>query len=73
MRGDWNFLKGTPCKTTILFPNKLTRRDFFAATGAVAAGLALNTPSKGRAAEVKIGDGKATYTLDESWGKLPRA
>jgi len=52
-----------------LFPKKLTRRDFLAASAA--AGLTLAGASTGRAEPVKIGSGKATYTLDEEWGKLP--
>lgn len=52
-----------------LFPRKLTRRDFFATAGALSAGLIL--PGSSHADAGKIGEGKATYTLDESWGKLP--
>jgi hypothetical protein len=56
-----------------LFPHRLTRRDFLAASGAAAAGLALGS---GVAAEEKkaattIGAGKSTFTLDDDWGKLP--
>ncbi|HVS38384.1 MAG TPA: 6-bladed beta-propeller [Gemmataceae bacterium] len=55
-----------------LFPRKVTRRDFLAAAGATAGALALGAaradePSK----PVTIGQGKATYTLDQDWGKLP--
>lgn len=49
-----------------------SRRQFFATAGAATAALAL--PSIGQSAEaVKIGTGKATYTLDPDWGKLPNA
>jgi peptidylamidoglycolate lyase len=55
-----------------LFPKRLSRRDFIK-LGAVAA-AATGVPSLARAQSdgpVKIGTGKWTYTLDESWGKLP--
>ncbi|MBU6399892.1 MAG: twin-arginine translocation signal domain-containing protein [Verrucomicrobia bacterium] len=56
-----------------LFPHRLTRRDFLKLTGTAAAGLA--APGSVSAAEppapVRIGSGPWTYTLDESWGKLP--
>lgn len=55
-----------------LFPNKLTRRDFFAASAVAAAGLALTGTASAVNEAVKIGSGAATYTLDESWGKLPK-
>jgi peptidylamidoglycolate lyase len=55
-----------------LFPRKLTRRDFFATSAVAAAGLTLTTGAPCRAEAVKVGNGKATYTLDEEWGKLPR-
>ena len=56
-----------------LFPRRLTRRDFLAAGAAGAAGLLAGgvvaaEPAK---APVRLGDGKATFTLDEDWGKLP--
>jgi peptidylamidoglycolate lyase len=58
-----------------LFPCRLTRRDFLATAGAAAVG-ALATGGAVRADEPKktpttLGTGKATYTLDEDWGKLP--
>lgn len=47
-----------------------SRRQFFATASAATAALAL--PSLSESAEtVKIGAGKATYTLDADWGKLP--
>jgi hypothetical protein len=46
-----------------------TRRQFIAS--AAATGLALTQASEGRAEAVTIGSGKATYTLDPEWGKLP--
>ncbi len=52
-----------------LFPKKLTRRDFLAGASAVAVTAML--PGSSRAEAVTIGEGKSTYTLDESWGKLP--
>ncbi|MGC4005686.1 MAG: hypothetical protein QM811_22230 [Pirellulales bacterium] len=70
-----------------LFPRKLARRDFLslsvAGVGAFACGASLRaaddaktveakpTETKTPVAPVTIGSGKATYTLDESWGKLP--
>jgi 6-bladed beta-propeller len=48
-----------------------TRRRFLATAGAATATLAL--PSLSESAEtVKFGSGKATYTLDPDWGKLPQ-
>jgi NHL repeat len=45
-----------------------TRRTFLQASAATTAGLALGSRAR---AEIKVGEGKATYTLDENWGKLP--
>ncbi|MDR3636125.1 MAG: hypothetical protein P4L84_20150 [Isosphaeraceae bacterium] len=55
-----------------LFPNRQTRRDFLWTTGAAAVGIAAGQRAS-RAAETPttIGQGKSTYTLDDSWGKLP--
>jgi hypothetical protein len=55
-----------------LFPHRLTRRDFLQAAGGAAA-LALAGPAAARAATapVRVGSGKATFTLDEDWGTLP--
>ena len=59
-----------------LFPCRLTRRDFLqtagaaAAAGLLAAGGALRADEP-KKAPVVLGDGKATFTLDEDWGKLP--
>jgi len=44
------------------------RRTFLQTAAATTAGLALGTSAK---AGVKFGEGKATYMLDEAWGKLP--
>jgi peptidylamidoglycolate lyase len=60
----------------LLFPNKLSRRDFLARSSAAAvAGSALASAARPADAKdskpVTIGSGKWTYTLDESWGKLP--
>ncbi len=59
-----------------LFPRKSTRRDFLWTSGAalgVAAGWgALGNSARAEDAKpVTIGQGTATYTLDESFGKLP--
>jgi peptidylamidoglycolate lyase len=45
-----------------------TRRTFLQTAAATTAGLALGSSAR---AAVKFGEGKATYTLDENWGKLP--
>src|SRR5205809_888899 len=58
-----------------LFPNRLTRRDFFRWSGAagMAAGFAnAGACAAGAKAPVTYGSGRHTYTLDEQWGKLPR-
>ena len=54
-----------------LFPHRLTRRDFLKMTAASAAALAVPKLARAADAPVKIGEGKWTYTLDESWGQLP--
>jgi peptidylamidoglycolate lyase len=58
-----------------LFLRRLTRRDFLKASGTAAAALALpgaaSAAAKDKKEAVKIGSGKWTYTLDESWGVLP--
>jgi len=55
-----------------LFPARLDRRDFLKMGAASAAALALPAFARAQnAAPVKIGEGKWTYTLDESWGVLP--
>jgi peptidylamidoglycolate lyase len=59
-----------------LFPKRLTRRDFIW-TGAASAAAATMMGRIGLAhaadapAEVKIGSGKYTFTLDPTWGQLP--
>jgi peptidylamidoglycolate lyase len=53
-----------------LFPRRLTRRDFLKTGTAAAAGLAVGG-SVGAAAPVRVGSGRWTYTLDETWGRLP--
>ena len=45
-----------------------SRRMFLQAAAATTAGLTLGSSAQ---AAVKFGDGKATFTLDEDWGKLP--
>src|SRR4051812_35806733 len=56
-----------------LFPHRLTRRDFLAAAGATAAGLAVGGPlrSAEKGGTTRIGEGRWTYTLDDAWGTLP--
>src|SRR5262245_31272582 len=55
-----------------LFPHRLTRRDFLRSAAGAAAGLAAVNRTAARAADaVRLGTGKATYTLDETWGTLP--
>ena len=54
----------------LLFPKRQTRRDFLALSAATVAASALPVKAEATAA-VKIGEGKWTYTLDESWGQLP--
>jgi len=57
-----------------LFPVRHTRRDFLYMAGATAAGLALGgtglRAAEGKS-EVKFGEGKTTFKLDETWGALP--
>ena len=53
-----------------LFPVRRTRRDFLAAGLAGAAALAVG-PALRAADPVRLGEGKATFTLDDDWGKLP--
>jgi hypothetical protein len=52
-----------------LFPRRLTRRDFLKASSAALAVAPLAGAQP--ATPQRIGSGKWTYTLDESWGKLP--
>ncbi|HEX4589209.1 MAG TPA: twin-arginine translocation signal domain-containing protein [Gemmataceae bacterium] len=52
-----------------LFPN---RRDFLRVAGATAGLAAIGSlPAAEKPELVRIGSGPWTYTLDESWGKLP--
>jgi peptidylamidoglycolate lyase len=53
-----------------LFPVRLTRRDFLHLTGAAAAGLAAGGLA-GAAESVRLGSGRHTYTLADTWGTLP--
>src|SRR5688572_6192454 len=59
----------------LLFPHKLTRRDFLnttaAGAAAVAFGSGITRAADAAAKPVTIGGGKWTYTLDPEWGKLP--
>ena len=45
-----------------------TRRTFLQTAAATTAGLALGSSAR---AATRFGEGKAAYTLDENWGKLP--
>ena len=54
-----------------LFPHRLTRRDFLKMGAASASALAAPSFARASAVPVKIGVGQWTYTLDESWGRLP--
>jgi hypothetical protein len=54
-----------------LFPRRLTRRDFLAVSATAAAATALPSLAAAGSEPVRIGSGKWTYTLDESWGRLP--
>ena len=59
----------------LLFPRKLSRRDLLGTSAAAAAAALVPAVVRGGAAvataPVTIGSGKWTYTLDESWGRLP--
>ena len=57
----------------LIFPQRLTRRDFLKIAGVTAAGLAVPglADAQDKKAPVRIGSGKWTYTLDEDWGSLP--
>lgn len=59
----------------LLFPRKLSRRDLLGASAAAAAAAVVPATVRGGAAvataAVTIGSGAWTYTLDESWGRLP--
>ena len=52
-----------------LFPARRTRRDFLAAAGATACGLAAYSNAADRPAT--IGSGTSAFSADESWGRLP--
>src|SRR5688572_8397123 len=55
-----------------LFPHRLGRRDFLKLSAFAAASASMPTLASAQAAgPAKIGSGKWTYTLDESWGALP--
>src|SRR5688572_28330931 len=54
-----------------LFPVRLGRRDFLKMSAASAAALGCPSFARAQNPPVKIGEGKWTYTLDESWGQLP--
>lgn len=56
-----------------LFPIRQTRRDFLKASATVGAAglLATSLPAADEKA-VKLGSGKNTYTLDPTWGVLPK-
>lgn len=55
-----------------LFPRRLTRRDFLAATGATLATASLLSAADSDAAPpVVLGEGAWRFTLDPAWGALP--
>lgn len=55
-----------------LFPHRLGRRDFLKLGALAAASTGIPALSSAQSSTpVKIGSGKWTYTLDESWGTLP--
>jgi peptidylamidoglycolate lyase len=55
-----------------LFPHRLTRRDFLRTAGVTTAGLAVGvTAAADKATPTRVGEGRWTYTLDDSWGTLP--
>src|SRR5262245_36611840 len=57
-----------------LSPRRLRRRDCLQTAAAGAAGVALAGHAGARdtaTGPVRIGSGKATYTLDDTWGTLP--
>lgn len=56
-----------------LFPKRLNRRDFLAAAGSAATGLALGgcATSSASAPPVRIGSGYHTYEWVDGWGDLP--
>ncbi len=58
-----------------LFPQRRTRREFLELAGVGLVGAAVVNQSVFADAKqtVTIGSGKWTYTLDETWGKLPSA
>src|SRR5688572_18907737 len=62
-----------------LFPNRLSRRDFLQASGMAGAAVAAGVMTSGSfahadeaPADVKLGSGKWTFTLDPTWGQLPQ-
>jgi len=62
-------------QSEFLFPQRQSRRDFLAWTGAAVVGSALGATTRlsAEAPEqpVTLGTGKWTYTLDPKWGRLP--
>ena len=55
-----------------LFPHRLSRRDFLWTAAGATAILSSRAGAADAKLPVKFGAGKYTYTLDESWGKLPQ-
>jgi len=55
-----------------LFPHRLSRRDFLWTAAGATVAMSNIAHAAGANAPVKFGSGKHTYTLDESWGKLPQ-
>lgn len=55
-----------------LFPRRLTRRDFLHASAAAATAMVVGeSMAADEKPPVRLGSGEHTYTLDETWGKLP--
>lgn len=74
------FCESIMASERLLFPNKVSRRDFLQTSGLAAAAIASPAvlcnvasaaPATSAAKPVTIGSGKWTYTLDEKWGQLP--
>ncbi len=62
-------------ESKILFPHRESRRNFLKYTGAAIATASMGVSSSSRGESnvkpVTIGSGHWTYTLDETWGRLP--
>ncbi len=54
-----------------LFPARQSRREFLAAAGVAVGASLVTTRANADTAPTKLGTGKATYSLDATWGQLP--